>query len=353
MFTELTSTQMNEFAEGFVPLKKLFEMSNVVEAIKPKLSKLEAGEALRIEGKETMTGADLLANLAVTQHFLDKSPAFSIDAADRDITKIVAMRPVSDFKPVKIYNVTEVANFTAVKQAEDYKATAFTDDYTQIAIKKYGKILRLSWETLLSDTLGELGDLQAKLTRAGKRTIFKNISDTFVANAVFYSGAHANAGTGALNEANLTALIKKVAVQKDSLGNTLMIKARYLVVPAALEIAAKKLVNPLYGIYPASLDAMPKKFDLEVIVDPNLDDTSTTGYYVFADPADMPAISHLTLAGHQGIELLVKVSDQKSLVGALSEELGSFQNDTFEIKARFFGNDATRYYQASAYSTGV
>lgn len=352
MFRELSNSEMSQFVEGFVPFKSLLVDAAVKEAIRPKLAKLEAGESLRLEGKETMTGADLIANLAVTQHFLDRAPNFSIDQPDRDLMRIVADRPVNDFKPVKIFNTDEIGLFNETKEAEDYKADSFGDEYTQVAVKKYGKIIRLSWETLVSDTLGELGDLQTKLARAGKRTIFKNITDIF-ANAVsFFNVGNLNIGSGVLNEANLAALCAKVSQQKDAKGNPLWVKPRYLVVPVALENIAKKLVNPMYNVFPTSLDNMATKFDLEVIANPDLDSVSTTQYYVFADPNDMPAISHISLAGHKGIELLVKVSDQKAITGALNGELGSFKNDTIELKARFFGNDALRYPQAAAMSSG-
>jgi len=355
MFTEIKShSDMADFTEGFIPLKSILKDAKVQEAIRPKLQKIKAGESLRVEGKETMTGADLIANLAVTQHYLDSAPNFAIDAPDRDAMKLVKERPVADFKPVKIFQTTETDEFEEVKQGEDYKATGFTDSFTEASVKKFGKIVRLSWETLLSDTLGELGDLQQKLIRAGKRTMFKQIVSAFAGNTSFFNGTNGNyLATGVLNEANLIALLAKITAQKDSKGNPLYIKGAHLAVPTALEFKAKRLVNPFYAVYPQTLDGMAMKFDLDVVVLPDLDDISTTGYYVFANPADMPALSHLTLTGHKGIELLVKISDQQAINAALSGELGAFKNDTLEIKARFFSNVITRYHQAAAWGTGL
>jgi len=339
------------FFEGFVPLKEVIERKSLVkEAVMESLKKLKEGKEI----KEAITGSDLLANLSVTQHYLDRQPAYDIENTNRDVSRIAGVRPVANFKPVKIFKTIEVEDLLEVKMQEDYKATFVKDSYIELAIKKFGRTIPIAWETLISDTLGELNDLQTKLSRAAMRTKMKLIVNAFAENTGFFSSGNANKGTKKLAQGSLEEGITAIMKQKDENGNELDLIPKFLVVPTTLAFAAEKLVNPLLASIGAdSMDAAPVRFNLQVIVCPWLDAISTTGWYLFVDPADFQAMTTLSLSGHTGIELLIKESDQRAITGLLTGELGSFQNDTVEWKARMFFNVAMRYFQAGYWSNGT
>jgi hypothetical protein len=343
------------FFEGYLPLKKAISVNPLVhKKVMESLDKIKAKGGKLIQAREAMTGSDLLANLIVIQHELDNELPYIVDDPLLDITQVTQEKTVSNFNEIKLYQTTEVEDLLEVKPTEDYKGTYFSDSYDSLAIKKYGRIFGVAWETMLNDILGELSQLPNKFRRAATRTLFKQITDTFAENTDFYAAACGNTGTPVLNQEGLQAGLTAMMSQEDANGNKLNIKAVYLMVPTALSFVAEQLVNPiLQSIAAATMVAAPVRFSLKVIVNPWLDDYSTTGWYLFADPSVLPAITRLTLAGHKGIEMFIRVSDQKAIANAVAGELGSFSNDILDFKVRMFHNSTTRYCQASYYSDGT
>jgi hypothetical protein len=344
-----------DFFEGYMPLKEAIEKNLVVKKkVMESLSKIEKRNGKLLTAKEAMTGSDLLANLIVIQHELDNELPYIVDDPLLDLTQITAEKTVSNFNEIKLYQTTEVEDLLEVKPTEDYKGTYFGDSYDSLAIKKYGRIFGVAWESMINDVLNELGQLPNKFRRAYTRTMFKQITDVFAENTDFFAAACANIGTPVLNQEGLQAGLTAIMSQVDAQGNKLNIKAVYLMVPTALSFVAEQLVNPiLQSIAAATMVTAPVRFSLKVIVNPWLDDYSTTGWYLFASPSVLPAITRLTLAGHKGVEMFIRVSDQKAIANAVAGELGSFSNDIIDFKVRAFHNSTTRYCQAAYYSDGT
>ena len=87
-------------------------------------------------------------------------------------------------------------------------------------------------------------------------------------------------------------------VQKSE-GITIGMRARYLIVPAALEFKAREIVNST--VYPGTnrgMQANPVAGSVEIIVDPRLDAVSTTRWYLMADPATRDTIMLAYLDGN-------------------------------------------------------
>jgi hypothetical protein len=78
-------------------------------------------------------------------------------------------------------------------------------------------------------------------------------------------------------------------------GEPLNLVPRYLLVPAALETTADKVVATITAAKVG--DVNPFSGKLEVMVEPRLDAKSTTAWYVVADPALMPFLELATLNG--------------------------------------------------------
>jgi len=342
----------DDFFKDYIPVKEAIKKDSVIKRkVMESLDKIEKRGGRLIPVKEAMTGSDLLGNLIVTQHELDAEPPFASEDPKKDITQICAEKTALNFNEVRLYQTTEVEDLLEVKPTEDYKGTYFEDEYDSMSIIKYGRIFAVAWEALISDTIGEFKQLQGKLKRAAVRTMFRQIVDTFQANTNFFAAACNNIGTGVLNQANLEAGISAIMSQTDANENELNLGVVYLVVPTLLGFKAEQLVNPiLQSIAAASMNVAPVRFNLKVIVAPWL--TSATGWYLFADPNDYPAITRLTLAGHKGVELLIRKSDQMALAGVLTGEIGSFRGDVLDYKVRIFHNSTTRYCRAAYYSTG-
>ena len=79
--------------------------------------------------------------------------------------------------------------------------------------QKYGRIIPLSWETIINDDLGAFQDLPMRLGRAARRTEEKLATNLFVGasgpNATFFAAGNKNVITGnpALSMAAVSGLL--------------------------------------------------------------------------------------------------------------------------------------------------
>lgn len=360
-FQMLNDVEDRKFGDGYVRLSDVLKSPAVQESIAPKLQKLaleakESGSAVGkrfiVRGKEALTGGDLLANLAIVQRTLDKTLPYSIDDMSKNPMTVGKEKEVPNFKEIEMYQTSEVDTLLEVKPGADYKGTFFTDSKRTAKIKKYGRTMKITMETMMNDVMGEFADMVNKLQRSAKRTLYKTFTDAFQADGGFYNGGNKNLHAGALTAATLEGGIKMMMEQVDANGNELSLAPEFLMVPPALTFTADRLINPtlLAQIQVATLDATAKAFPLQKIVNPFL--TSDTAWYLFSNPADLEAMIFLTLSGHKGVEILVKQSDQMALMGSLGSDPGSFINDSIDYKVRIFTEAEQAYHQASVYSPG-
>jgi hypothetical protein len=107
-------------------------------------------------------------------------------------------------------------------------------------------------------------------------------------------------------------------LQTDPSGQDILnLEPRYLVVPAALEIAAAKLKSTIVPEQTANANPFSSTFD--IIVDGNLDASSALNYFMFADPSQIDTIEYAYLDDN---------------VGPYIETQNGFNSDCVEIKVR-------------------
>ena len=361
---QLVDKEDKSFEDGYAPLKSiLLKNPKVAESVKPVI--LKAQESVKekrspfVKIAEAMSPSDLAGNLAILQHEVQKAFSYSFQNPQRNPLQVSKERFVENMRDIRIYRTDEVEDLEQVLPGANYKGTSFGDSYFDVGIKKYGRRFPVLWETLLNDNaIGEFNDLKDKMVRAGMRTKFKLFTNKFAANTTFFSVGNGNLmANGELGSETLEEAIRKMETQQDSKGNTLDIVAKFLMVPTALKLTAQTLVDPmlLQQLNVAKLENARRAFDVTPIINPFLDGISDKGWYLFADPSQLEALTHLSLNGHPGIELLMKKSDQESLVGAISDGamgLGSFDNDTIDIKVRMFFESELVNPEAAVYSTG-
>jgi hypothetical protein len=198
-----------------------------------------------------------------------------------------------DFRDVKAIQVDGDVALQEVKEgvipAGWVKASA--DTYTP---STFGRTLAISQAALLEDDLASFSNLASQLGRAAAEFVAGKIAALLETNptlsdgvAVFHAG-HSNLGTGGvLSETTLGELLKLLRAAKGLGGEAVAAVPKALVVPSALEVAARKLVTSLGNPAP-----------YEIVVEPRL--ASATAFYVFSDPAVLPAITYTYPGGNDG-----------------------------------------------------
>lgn len=253
-----------------------------------------------------------------------------------------------------------------VGQKGEYLASTRSELRYQLSVDKYGRQFDISWETLVNDDLGALKDTPEIFGRAAARTEHRIATGLYVANAGAHVEGHGgylyedavNRWATALSIASLEDGLERMAAFTDVNGEPIMNRAKYLVVPPALEMTARQILTSAQKMWVYRGDAeggptalpttnVVSQMGLTLIVDPYLpilDDSSSgnTGWYLFADPTNIAALEVAHLSGHERPEVCMKASDKVSVGGgAISPFSGDFATDNVLYRVRIvFGGTA-------------
>lgn len=262
---------------------------------------------------------------------------------------------VPDFRAVKRYGVYGADNvLDEVPEQHEYKSASISEDTPySYAVKKHGRKLAFSIESIVNNDLDALTDMPARLGRAARRSEAKFSTGLFVdangPHASFYTAGNANKVTGnpVLSVAGLTTGLEVLSDQVDQNNEPIMIDVVELVVPPSLEMTALNILNALQ-IELAEKGAtsnqkltvanwMKTKFRLNV--DPYIPLVASsangkTSWFLFANPNDnRPALEMGYLIGHEEPEIFMK-SPNATRVGSGGTDDFDFDTDSREYKVR-------------------
>ena len=191
----------------------------------------------------------------------------------------------------------------------EIKNSTLTEDAYTNKAETYGTMITIDRTHIINDDLGALTDIPYQLGITAARSQNKVIWETFLNNSTFFSSDNNNLITKALSIEGLTEAQAKFAHLKDKNGELTGLQAKYLLVPASLEVLAMQLYKDINiisvggGSTKATTPAgNPFNGKYEPIASPYLDDPSMTGYsatawYLLADPREAAAIDVVFLDG--------------------------------------------------------
>ena len=240
---------------------------------------------------------------------VQKSISAAYAAAPTTFEAITRAGTLSDFKPAKVYRISEAGDLVEIKQGGEFKFDEMTDTGATAQLVTYGRSWGFTREAMINDDLGVLTSVPAAYVRACKRGINKAVYKRLT--EITYSSGKGNLGTAAkLTVASIGELRAKMRTQKNIRGKEVLnIEGRIIAVPAELEVAAMELVNSTAN--PAGANsgvANVFRNALSVVVDAELDTYSTTAYYLIADPMDLEGIRVSYLNGRQEPNLESRMS---------------------------------------------
>lgn len=266
---------------------------------------------------------------------------------------------VPDFRTAKRYMLDGAeSQLLAVKELEEYKASELIPSSYTYTIQKYGRRLPFSWETMINDELGLLQTAPRRLARAARRTEQRFASGLFISstgpNATFFANGNKNlvniangavANNPPLSITGLQDAFTVLAKQVDTDGEPIMVDGTTLVVPPALEVTARNILNATQIEVGASTDSQRLLVEnwmrnrVSLVVDPYAALINTTNgstaWYLFANANELPALEVGFLRGHEAPELFMKSPNaQRVGSGAVDPMFGDFDNDTIEYKIR-------------------
>jgi hypothetical protein len=258
------------------------------------------------------------------------------EAAPRTFMPIARRTSAADFKQIHRLQLGEAPQLEKVGESGEFKRGTIGEAKESYRVETWGKVIGITRQVIINDDLDAFTRVPA-LFGTSAATLESDIvwgividnpamADT---NPLFHASHKNLAGTGtALDVPSLGKARTAMAKQTGLDGKTLLnLRPTYLVVPAALELAAEQLIAQ--SLVPAkTTDVVPNSIrSLAVIAEPRLDPASgAVPWFLFASPASIDTIEYAYLEGQDGVFI---------------ESRTGFDVDGVEIKARLdFGAKA-------------
>lgn len=246
----------------------------------------------------------------VMENIAHKRLMAGYDIAPTSFEMWTSVGNLSDFRAESRVLVSEFDDIEQVLPAQPYSVGKMSDQKVSISLAKYGKIFCLTWEDMVNDNLGALGDIPFKQGAACRRFINKTVYGILTTNgnmsydstALFEASSHKNlASSGAALSVTSLGAAKAAMRKQKNIGSKeyLNITPTYLIVPAELEVTAGQLIASV--VDPSKNNATPNPFanKLQVVVEPVLSENSATAWYLAAAPGLVGTVEVAYLDGNK------------------------------------------------------
>jgi len=269
-----------------------------------------------------------------------------------------------------------------VAEKGEYLASDRNADRYALSVNKYGRQFDISWEAIINDDLSALQDTPVRFAMAAQRTEHRVVVNMYaydlaggiahVVGGPLYStlAAELNETAALLTIANLETALEVMAGRTDAAGEPIYCRAKYLVVPPALEMTARQILTSATKMWLAGATTIAgapdvpypttnvvSQYGLQLIVDPYLPAAATANgsaasqnsqWYLFADPNDIRVLEAAHLAGHERPEICMKASDKESVGGgAIGPMGGDFATDNIFYRVRLIFGATTLDWRGS------
>lgn len=264
-----------------------------------------AGADRRIQASSGYSTSDISNVLANVQNKFLLDGYMHVDQSWREIA---AIRSVKDFKPTKSVNLLSDVVFQEVGANGELAHGDLSDQAFANQAKTYGRMLAITRQQIINDDLSALTQVPRLIGRGSALKLNKVFWTQWYDNSTIFPtdnsllNYYANAAA-VLGSAGLSTVVKMFRDQKDPKNEILGVEPKILLVPTALETTAMELMKGINIVYGgAAADKQPNinifAGRFKTVVSPYLT-TSTTAWWLLADPLDMPLIECCFLSGNE------------------------------------------------------
>ena len=262
---------------------------------------------MQIAGAALQSTSDLPAVFAdVANNELARGYA----ARQRTFQQFARRRNMVNFKPQNITRMSDAPILMPKTEQGNYEIGHLTDSKETIALQTKGRMVHLSREMIINDDMDALSSLPTMLGAQASLAEIRAVYSLFSTNPKMgednkdlFHADHKNIATAAaLSVDSLGALRKLLRTQKSKAakgeeGHSLNTPLDFLIVPAALETEAQKLIAQ---ITPTKTDDVNPFANLQLIVEAVLDEKSATAYFGLGSSMLVDTIEYGYLDGQEG-----------------------------------------------------
>lgn len=248
-----------------------------------------------------------------------------------------------DYSVGERFRFSEFDRLVKRREKEEPYGGYISESKVQIQVDDYAKQLDFSRRILVNDDLGAFNDVILKMGDSASRfedfyasALYDNalVQAALTVLGVLYSG------TGRLTTANLANAYAAFMSRVDARNQPLNIIPKYLVIHPVLRLTARQILESEMVAELATNGKNVLQGQLEIREDPYIAFTFGTGnipWYLFADPADVPAVSVVRMQGMPGPRLYAKAPDKVPMtatggLGAPDWRTGSFLTGDIELE---------------------
>jgi hypothetical protein len=264
------------------------------------------------------------------------------------------VRTVKDFREVADY-ATDGGEGVLPEVGENgqYANSSLSETEYKFLVKVYGRKIALSFQMLINDDLDAFRDIPQRLGKAARRTEERLATQLFVGasgpHASLFSVGNGNilSGNPVLNVTSLGNAITHFMSQNDADGEPIEIEAMVLVVPPALYVTSRNLLQSSeLRITVAGGDTNQQLVGpswaqevVKPVVNYQIPKVATsananTSWFLFADPnRGRPALQVGRLRGYEKPGVFMKKADSVNVNGGGDDDV-AFDNDGRNYKVR-------------------
>jgi hypothetical protein len=224
-----------------------------------------------------------------------------------------------DFKSINIAQLSGAPNLLQVNEHGEFKYGTMLDAGETYGVITYGRIVSLTRQAIINDDLRAFDRLVSAFgfsaRRLENRLVYAQLTSNptmgdggalFNATAVTTAGGHANLWTTGASALQFSALVTArtgMRRMKGLAGEELNLAPSFLIAPATLEQTAYQLTSPNYT--PATKAEINEfrtggRTALEPIIEPLLDESSTSAWYLAASSSQVDTVEYCYLDGAEG-----------------------------------------------------
>lgn len=204
---------------------------------------------------------------------------------------------LSNFHEAKRVGLNGFSKLDKVPEGAEYKYITTSDKGVPIALATYGNIFSVTRQAIINDDLTQLTTIPMVMGRAAARTVGNLVYLLLTSNGKFTDGKalfhadHKNLIAKDMDMVGLDEARKRMRLQEDANGDSLNITPAFVLVPAALESAARRAILSSSSVFPvgdeSTINQNPGIINVvkdmaEVIVEPRLDKANSKEWYVAA-----------------------------------------------------------------------
>lgn len=258
-------------------------------------------------GFSTISLSGILGNVA------NKAMLAAYQAVASVVHEFCAARDVNDFKQVTSFRLTGNGVFEKVGPDGELKHAGLSEESFSNKVETFGRIITLTRQMIINDDLGAFLQLPRLIGRMSALKLQEEVYGLLLANLNSFFGVgnknYFEGADSALSIGSLTVAEQMFLDQTDSDGKPVAITPGILLTPTSLKVTADQLYTSLV-VNETTTTNKPKPADnphagkFKPVASPYLNNaaisgSSATGWYLFANPADVAAMEVAYLRGRR------------------------------------------------------